>query len=325
MESGNAGFRPKPVIGTVGFQAKKQARLNMDFRKINNVVLGVVQRDIDVEVAGETVPCVIWTPDPSLESRVLIAMGHGGSQHKKTQDIRDRAIHYAKDFGWASLAIDAPKHGDRISREEVEAECLKAQARVRGDADAPSMSPEDKIKYLDTLAAQPVPEWQVALDATLGMEILGDVEAIGYWGVFKGSWIGVPLLAAETRFKCAVLGLSQLHPDHSEFRKAAERITIPLRFAFQWDDPIRSRKYGTDLFNTFGSSDKSMHINPGGHGEIPSAEAESWDNFFQRHLDWVGGVARIGRPHLAESGSRSAKGANPHIHRCRTVRCTLVD
>jgi len=108
----------------------------------------VIQRDFDVEVGGNVVPCVIWMLNPGVGSRALIAMGHGGSQHKKTEDIRNRAIHFAKDFGWASLAIDAPGHGDRISSEEAEAERLKAQARVRGDADAPSMSPDDKIRYL---------------------------------------------------------------------------------------------------------------------------------------------------------------------------------
>ena len=257
----------------------------MDFKNTKRVDDHVIQRDFDIKVFGNVVPRVFWMPNPGVESRALIAMGHGGSQHKNTEDIRNRAIHFAKDFGWASLAIDAPSHGDRISREEAETERRKAQARVRGDADEPSMSRDDKIRYLDTLAAQAVTEWQAALDAALGTEILGDIQAIAYWGVSMGTWIGVPLLAAETRFQCAVLGLSQLLPDHSEFRKAAERITIPLRFAFQWDDPIRSRTYGIDLFNAFGSSDKSMHINPGGHAEIPSAEASSWDDFFRRHLN----------------------------------------
>ena len=94
----------------------------------------------------------------------------------------------------------------------------------------------------------------------------------------------MPLLAEEKRFQCAVLGLAHLHPDHDTFRRAAERITIPLRFAFQWDDPIRNRDYGIALFNAFGSSHKSMHINPGGHTDIPATETESWDAFFQRHL-----------------------------------------
>ena len=155
----------------------------MDFKKTKRVDDRVIQRDFEIEVSGNVVPCVIWMPNPGVESRALIAMGYGGSQHKKTEDIRNRAIHFAKDFGWTSLAIDAPGHGDRISREEAETDRRKAQARVWGDAGEPSMSPADKIRYLDTLAAQAVTEWQVALDAALGTEILGDIEAIAYWGV----------------------------------------------------------------------------------------------------------------------------------------------
>ena len=245
---------------------------------------GVLQFEFDIEVARSAVPGVIWTPNPSVQPQVLIAMGHGGSQHKKTQNIRQRALHFARDFGWASIAIDAPGHGDRVSREEAAEERLETQARVRGDADAPAMSSADKIRYLDSLAAQSTPEWRNVLDAALDLKILGDVKAVAYWGVSQGTWIGIPLLAAEPRFKCAVLGLSQLHPDHVAFRRAAEAITIPVRYAFQWDDPIRSRQFGVDLFDALGSADKSMHINPGGHGDIPLAESDSWDEFYQRHL-----------------------------------------
>lgn len=254
-----------------------------DVRETSNLEPGVVEMEFSVDVAGEAVPCVVWKPGANIGSRTLIAIGHGGSQHKKTRDIRNRAIRYAKNFGWASLAIDAPKHGDRISREEAEAERLKAQARIRGDWNAPSLSVEDKIQFLDTLAAQAVPEWRAALDATLEC-LTPQVDSIGYWGVSQGTWIGVPLLAEEKRFKCAVLGLSQLHPDHVAFRRAAQHVTAPLRFAFQWDDPIRTREHGIALFNAFGSSEKSMHINRGGHADIPATETESWDDFFKRHL-----------------------------------------
>jgi hypothetical protein len=243
----------------------------------------ILQIEFRVEVAGEAVPCVIWEPSTSNPSRTLIALGHGGSQHKKTRGIRDRAIRYATSFGWTSLAIDAPRHGDRITREEAEAERAKTERRIRGDLNAPSLSAGEKIAFLDALAAQAVPEWQAALDTTLAY-FAPDIESIGYWGVSQGTWIGVPLLAVEKRFACAVLGLAHLHPDHVAFRGAAQRITIPLRFAFQWDDPIRSREYGVALFNAFGSPEKSMHINPGGHTDIPASEVESWDTFFLRHL-----------------------------------------
>jgi hypothetical protein len=243
----------------------------------------VLQIDFSVEVAGEAVPCVIWKPSAPLESRTLIALGHGGSQHKKTPSIGDRAIRYATNFGWTSLAIDAPKHGERITREAAEAERLKTERRLRGDVNAPSLRSAEKIAFLDTLAAQAVPEWQAALDTTLAC-FAPAVDSVGYWGISQGTWIGVPLLAEEKRFQCAVLGLAHLHPDHVALRCAAQRITVPLRFAFQWDDPIRSRDYGIALFNAFSSSDKSMHINPGGHTDIPTTEVESWDVFFQRHL-----------------------------------------
>lgn len=244
----------------------------------------VLELEFTLEVADEIIPCVIWKPSVSSESRTLIAMGHGGSQHKKTQTIRDRAIRYATSFGWTSLAIDAPRHGDRIPRAEAEVERLKTERRLQGDVNAPSLSSSEKITFLDRLAAQAVPEWQAALDTTLAF-FARAVTSIGYWGISQGTWIGVPLLAEEKRFQCAVLGLAHLHPDHVALRCAAQRITVPLRFAFQWDDPIRSRDYGIALFNAFRSSDKSMHINPGGHTAIPASEAESWDAFFQRHLD----------------------------------------
>jgi hypothetical protein len=252
-------------------------------RKTSSLENNVRQIEFTVEVAGEAVPCVLWQPRTPREPRTLIALGHGGSQHKKTRDIRDRAIRYATRFGWTSLAIDAPKHGERIAREEAEAERLNTERRLRGDVRAPSLRSAEKIAFLDALAAQAVPEWQAALDTTRAY-FAPAVDSLGYWGVSQGTWIGVPLLAKAQCFTCAVLGLAHLHPDHGTLRRAAQQITIPLRFAFQWDDPIRSREYGIALFTAFGSSEKSMHINPGGHTAIPATETESWDAFFQRHV-----------------------------------------
>ena len=254
------------------------------FKRIKRIDEGVVQHEFDVDVAGETVPCVLCTPAPAVAPRALIAMGHGGSQHKTCESIYRRAVRYAKVFSWATLAIDAPKHGERISAEEAERERAKTLARVVGKPNAPAMSVEDKIKYLDRLSSQAVPEWKAALDAVLDTNTICNKTPIAYWGVSMGSSIGIPLLAADKRFKCAVVGLAHLHPDHTNLRLAAQQITIPLRFAFQWDDPIREREYGLALFDAFGSQEKSMHINPGGHLEIPASEQASWDRFFERHL-----------------------------------------
>lgn len=256
----------------------------MDFTSVEKIDNGVIQYEFEIFMAKETVPCVLWTPTQNQPVHALIAMSHGGSQHKKSENIQARAIRYAKDFNWATLAIDAPKHGDRISPEEAELERAKTLARIQGKPSAPVLSPAEKINYLDDLADQAVPEWQAALDFILNSNILSPDIPLAYWGISQGSSIGIPLLATDSRFTCAVLGLAQLHPEHTRLKVAAQNITIPLRFAFQWDDSIRERAYGLALFDAFGSKDKCMHINPGGHLEIPVAEVISWDDFFLQHL-----------------------------------------
>lgn len=256
----------------------------MEFKNIEEIEPGVIQYDFDICVAGDIVPGVLWTPERSTDSLALIAMGHGGSQHKKNADILTMAIRYAKNFAWATLAIDAPKHGSRIEAKEAKEARARTLARIQGKPIVPSMNIEEKIKYLDDLAAQAVPEWQEALDLVFESSIIARHLPLAYCGVSQGSSIGIPLLATDYRFCCAVLGLAHLHPDHISLELAAKKITIPLRFVFQWDDSIRDRNFGLALFDAFGSSEKSMHINSGGHGAIPASETDSWDQFFIKHL-----------------------------------------
>ena len=243
---------------------------------------GIRRKEFGVQVKGQNVPCVLWLP-PEIP-KALIALGHGGSSHKKSELLSKRAIHFARTFAWASLAVDAPHHGERISREEALKERAKTEARIRGEPTAPALSVEEKIRFLDSLAAQAVPEWQAALDAVFDANLVPKAIPLAYWGLSQGSSIGVPLLAVDRRFSCAVLGLIHLHPEHKELKKVAQHLTLPLRFVFQWDDPIRTREYGLALFDAFGSSDKSMHIYPGGHLDTPLSEVASWDGFFKRYL-----------------------------------------
>jgi hypothetical protein len=256
----------------------------MEFNSIKEIEAGVVQHDFAICVAGEMVPSVLWTPIESTSSLALIAIGHGGSQHKTSANIRSRAIRNAKDFTWATLAIDAPKHGNRVEPREAEVARARTMARIQGKPIAAAMTIEEKIKYLDDLTTQAVPEWQATLDTVFASNIIGNHVPVAYLGVSQGSSIGIPLLAADKRFCCAVLGLTHLNPNHTSLRLAAEKINIPLRFVFQWDDPIRDRNYGLALFDAFGSREKSMHINLGGHDEIPVSEVDSWNHFFHTHL-----------------------------------------
>ena len=253
---------------------------------------GVTERLFDLRVDGERVPAVLWAPEGAKGARPLLLMGHGGSQHKKIETLASRARHYARALGYATLAIDAPGHGDRISREQAEALSREVGARVRGEAGSnPGMSAE-MLKLMMERTRRAVPEWQAALDAVQTLDFVGAAGPVGYWGVSMGTAIGVPFLASEPRIKCAVLGLAGLRPNQTAFEDAAKAITIPLEFVFQWEDAVAPRESGIALFNAFGSKQKTMHINPGGHVEIPVHERDSWQAFYVRHLGTAKEVAR---------------------------------
>jgi pimeloyl-ACP methyl ester carboxylesterase len=209
-------------------------------------------------------------------------MGHGGSQHKKITSLASRAKSYARKFGYAVLAIDAPGHGDRISREEAASLMREVGARVSGQVTAP-MDPE-RMRQMGQRSRRAVPEWRAALDAAQGFDFVGAGGPVGYWGVSMGTAIGVPLLAAEPRITCAVLGLAGLREGQADFETAARAIRIPVEFVFQWEDAVAPREAGVALFNALGSGEKTMHINPGGHMGIPEYEGASWERFFVRHL-----------------------------------------
>lgn len=253
---------------------------------------GVTRRSFSVAVGGEAVPAVIWAPEGAVGPRPLILMGHGGSQHKKTPGIRTRAARYAEKFGYATLAIDAPGHGDRISRDAAAELMREVGARVTGQTSG-AMSPE-RLAQMLRRSLQAVPEWKAALDAAQRFDFVGAKGPVGYWGVSMGTAIGVPFVAAEPRITCAVFGLGGLRAGAAEMEAAAKSITIPVEFVFQWEDAVAPRETGLALFNAFGSREKTMHINPGGHMDIPDFEGASWERFFARHLGSV--PARVREP-----------------------------
>ncbi len=237
----------------------------------------------NLTVGKDTVPAVLWAPDGAKGARPLVLMGHGGSQHKKTPGIVARAHQYATHLGYATLAIDAPGHGDRISREEAAALAQNVGARVRGQAPALIADPE-RLRQMTERSRAAVPEWNAALAAVQGLDFVGRSKPVGYWGVSMGTAIGVPFVAQCKAITCAVFGLAGLRPNSPEFEAAAKAITVPVEFAFQWDDAVAPREHGLALFDAFGSKEKTLHINPGGHLEIPRFEGASWARFYERHL-----------------------------------------
>lgn len=254
----------------------------MQFTQERSEGEGVTRRLFEISVAGQTVPAALWAPEGAKGPRPLVLMGHGGSQHKKTPTLVARAKQYAQRLGYAVLAIDAPGHGDRITREEAEANAIEVGKRVRGETAAP-FDPE-RMKAMAQRSQAAIPEWIAALDAVQTLDFVGAGGPVGYWGVSMGTAIGVPFVAAEPRITCAVFGLAGLRPGAADMAAAAAKITCPVEFVFQWEDAVAPRETGIDLFNAFSSKEKTMHINPGGHMDIPDFEGASWERFYVRHL-----------------------------------------
>jgi hypothetical protein len=52
--------------------------------------------------------------------------------------------------------------------------------------------------------------------------------------------------------------------------------------------PRADRQSGLSFFDALASKKKTMHANPGGHGDVPRFEADSATRFFARHLGRAG-------------------------------------
>jgi pimeloyl-ACP methyl ester carboxylesterase len=244
------------------------------------VEAGVAERLFELEVAGDRVPGVLWSSPDASGGRPLVLMGHGGSQHKRVETLVARAHRYVTRLGFAVAAIDAPGHGERASEEERARRIASIQRRM-----AERRGPDpDMAREMAARAAKAVPEWQATLDALGTLDEVGPHGPVGYWGVSMGTMIGVPFVASEPRITAAVFGLSGLAPGATAMAEAAKRITIPVEFALQSDDELVPREAGLALFDAFGSTEKTMHLNPGGHLGIPYFEGGSWERFFTRHL-----------------------------------------
>src|SRR5262249_16675523 len=186
-----------------------------------------------------------------------------------------RARRFAGEGGFAVAVVDAPGHGDRPRDEEFNRIATENQARMgAGEPVAPLGA------GLPGRVARPTgPEWQQGIDAVQELEQMGGGR-VGYWGVWMGCGLGVPFVAAEPRVRAAVLGMGSV----LGVQEVAGRITVPVEFLVQWDDERIPREQSLALFDALASAEKTLHANPGTHGQIPAFELDSALQFFMRHL-----------------------------------------
>ncbi|MFI2641947.1 alpha/beta hydrolase [Streptomyces sp. NPDC018610] len=223
------------------------------------------------------IPGVLWTPASASPSAPvpLILLGHPPLGLRRMYPrLAGRARHAAAD-GFAAATIELPGSGDRPRWAALE----QARADLRRAMESGEPVDDEIIDAVVLpLVEKSVAEWQAALDALLSLPEIGG--PIGYSGGVIS--IGVRLASVEPRVSAAVLFAGSLVP--AAILEEARRVTIPLHVLLQWDDEGNDRQAALDLFDAFGSKEKSLHANMGGHTGVPQFAGEPAARFFARHL-----------------------------------------
>ena len=230
----------------------------------------LVERRFELYCSKRRIPGVLWHPETAERSCPLVLIGHGASLHKRTGYVVSMARRFVRNSGFAAVAIDGPVHGDRRSDGVLDEE--------RTNRDFLDVWGEDSL--VDDM----IEDWRATLDKVRGSTPFGN-GPVGYWGVSMGTIFGLPLLVAEPRIRAAVLGLmGTIGPTAQRLAEDAARVTCPVLFLQQWDDELISRELGLELFDKIASRDKSLHIHPGAHSEIPLEEFTVSEKFLTRRL-----------------------------------------
>jgi hypothetical protein len=236
---------------------------------------GVVERRFRLR----DTPGILWTPhdaSPAHPVPLILAGQPGGPAGLDRTHSRmiERARHAGRE-GFATATIELSGSGGRPQPPGAEAARSDLLAALAAGVPVPDDVVDRLVLPLVELA---VPEWQAVLDALLTVpELRGPVGFSG--GVIS---IGVRLLTVDPRIRAAVLFAGSYVP--RSILEAARGVTVPLYVLLQWDDEGNDRAMALNLFDAFGSQEKTLNANLGGHTGVPAHAGEEAARFFARHL-----------------------------------------
>ncbi len=224
---------------------------------------GVKERGFDITVNGQNVPGVYWTQAAGTPDR-LVLLGHGGTTHKKVDYIENLA-HQLVNRGIAAMAIDGPGHGERASGDNSQHPDAFAKVWRDGGGNEGMLA-----------------DWRAALDF---IEDEQGVRPTGWWGLSMGTMMGLPVVATDDRITVALLGLmGTWGPNADDLIRLAPEVSCPVRFLMQWHDEIVPREACLSLFDAIGTRKKTLHANPGKHGDVPVFEINSSVDYLDHYL-----------------------------------------
>ena len=240
----------------------------MRFTTEQHLADGVLERGF----ALGDIPGILWTPGSAPAP--LILLGHPGGLQTMYPRLAARAQVCAA-AGFAAATVELPGCGDRPRSADAE----EARAELRR-ALAAGEPVDDTIvdRLVLPLVDKSVPELRASLDALLTLPGIGG--PVGYAGGVIA--IGIRLAVVEPRIAAALLFAGSFVP--RALFEEARQISIPLLVLLQWDDEGNDRQMALDLFDAFGTREKTLHANMGGHAGVPPFEGDAGNRFFARHL-----------------------------------------
>ncbi|KWV33470.1 hypothetical protein [Micromonospora rifamycinica] len=234
---------------------------------------GVLEREFTLD----GIPGILWTP-ASASAAVpvpLIMLGHPPLGLPTMYPRLAARARQAAAEGFAAAAVELPGSGARPRW--AAAEQARADLRRAREAGGP-VSDGIVDALVLPLVDRAVPETRTALDALLALPEIGG--PVGYSGGVIS--VGIRLAVVEPRIVAAGLFAGSLVP--RVMVEEARRVTIPLHVLLQWDDEGNDRQAALDLFDAFGSAEKTLSANMGGHTGVPSFAGQDAVGFFARHL-----------------------------------------
>ena len=232
---------------------------------------GILEREFTLD----EIPGILWTPASTSAPVPLIMLGHPPLGLPKMYPRLVARARHAAASGFAAATIELPGIGDRPRWPA--AEQARADLRRAMEAGEP-VNAEIVDALILPLVDRAVPESQSALDALLSLPGIGG--PVGYSGGVIS--IGIRLAVVEPRIVAACYFAGSFVP--RRMFEEARQVTIPLHVLLQWDDEGNDRQAALDLFDAFGSQQKTLHANMGGHTGVPQFAGEETARFFARHL-----------------------------------------
>ncbi|KHK98348.1 hypothetical protein LK09_04865 [Microbacterium mangrovi] len=229
---------------------------------------------LEREFTLDGVPGILWTPATASEPTPLILLGHPGGVGRMYPRLLGRARSAARS-GFATATIELPWAGDRPgspAARQVRAELIDVL-----DSGAPVT--DDLVdRLILPLVEAAVPEWIATIDALLALPEIGGPVA------HSGGAIAIATRLARIEPRVVAAGMFAGSYVPRSILAEAPQVTIPLHVLLQWDDEGNDRRMALDLFDAFGSAEKTLQANMGGHTGVPAFAGEDAGRFFERHL-----------------------------------------